>query len=197
MNPLLEANALEVRFGDLFSVGPVSFSMGPGLLYVTGPNGGGENNASACVGRRTAPFPRGSASQRDYCAPVGNREASDRACPVDPGTARISYGLGSLSIHCFTAASARLGRFTILRTAQSRSKFAAGERKCRPTAKSGTRLWPGGRPPSLVTRRNIRAPGPSGLRAPSRLVGGVVEIATDRIDPSRRSACVGQCHISS
>jgi ABC-type multidrug transport system ATPase subunit len=42
VNPLLEANALEVRFGDLFSVGPVSFSMGPGLLYVAGPNGGGK-----------------------------------------------------------------------------------------------------------------------------------------------------------
>jgi len=42
MNPLLEANALEVRFGDLFRVGPVSFSMGPGLLYVAGPNGGGK-----------------------------------------------------------------------------------------------------------------------------------------------------------
>jgi len=56
MNPLLEANGVEVRFGVLFSVGPVSFSMGPGLLYVTGPNGGGKTTLLRALAGELLPF---------------------------------------------------------------------------------------------------------------------------------------------
>ena len=42
MTNLLEVRELVVSFGDSFRVGPVSFEMNRGVLYVEGPNGGGK-----------------------------------------------------------------------------------------------------------------------------------------------------------
>lgn len=42
MAGLLELRDLVVGFGDAFSVGPLSFDMGPGILRLEGPNGGGK-----------------------------------------------------------------------------------------------------------------------------------------------------------
>jgi ABC-type multidrug transport system ATPase subunit len=42
LNGLLEVCDLTVRFGNSFSVGPVSVATGPGILYLEGPNGGGK-----------------------------------------------------------------------------------------------------------------------------------------------------------
>lgn len=42
MSSLLEVSGLVVRFGDGFGVGPVSFRMSYGILYLEGPNGSGK-----------------------------------------------------------------------------------------------------------------------------------------------------------
>ncbi len=42
MTSLLEVRALVVEFGERFGVGPVSFDMDRGVLFVEGPNGGGK-----------------------------------------------------------------------------------------------------------------------------------------------------------
>jgi len=39
---LLEVRNLIVQFGDRFQVGPASFATDPGIIHITGPNGGGK-----------------------------------------------------------------------------------------------------------------------------------------------------------
>jgi ABC-2 type transport system ATP-binding protein len=52
---MLEVTELEVRFGRSFSVGPASFSIGPGLLHVVGPNGGGKTTLLRALGGELLP----------------------------------------------------------------------------------------------------------------------------------------------
>jgi ABC-type multidrug transport system ATPase subunit len=52
---LLEVTDLVVGFGDAFSVGPVSLEIGPGILLLEGPNGGGKTTLLRAIAGELLP----------------------------------------------------------------------------------------------------------------------------------------------
>jgi ABC-type multidrug transport system ATPase subunit len=55
LTSLLEVRDLVVRFGDSFSVGPASFAMNAGVLYIEGPNGGGKTTLMRAMAGELSP----------------------------------------------------------------------------------------------------------------------------------------------
>ena len=100
MTSLLEVSDLVVRFGDAFSVGPVSFEMGPGILYLEGPNGGGKTTLLRAIGGELEPFAgRVRVEGLDVHRPVAAR----RRIALVPSAAELPDFLSVAEAYEFTA----------------------------------------------------------------------------------------------
>jgi ABC-type multidrug transport system ATPase subunit len=105
---LLEVRDLVVGFGDAFSVGPFSLEMGPGILLLEGPNGGGKTTLMRAIAGEL--FPR-SGTVAVLGRNVHRSTAARRSISFVPSAPELPEFLSVAEACEFTAAIRGAGRW--------------------------------------------------------------------------------------